>query len=124
MQGVTKAKYYGRRKKKYDKEFKLKVVEISFTRGNVKDVAEEYGIEAQQLSIWRHQYKNHKEVAFPGNENKKQTEEEKKVAKLERELRDMTMERDILKKAIIIFSKAIRRKSTAFDEVWISFDSC
>lgn len=96
-------------RKKYDKEFKLKVVEISFARGNVKDVAKEYEIEAQQLSMWRSQYKNHKDIAFPGNGNKKQTEEEKKMAQLERELRDMTMERDILKKAISIFSTSDKK---------------
>lgn len=40
---MIKFKFYGRRKK-YDKEFKLKVVEVSFARGKVKEVAEEYGI--------------------------------------------------------------------------------
>ena len=32
-------------RKKYDKEFKLTVVEVSFARGKVKEVAEEYGIQ-------------------------------------------------------------------------------
>jgi len=30
-----------KKEKKYGKEFKLKVVKVSFARGNVKDVAEE-----------------------------------------------------------------------------------
>jgi transposase-like protein len=34
-------------RKKYDKEYKMKVVEISFQRGNVKEVAQEYSIPAQ-----------------------------------------------------------------------------
>ena len=37
----------------YDKEFKFKVVEVSFARGRVKEVAEEYDIYPQMLSTWR-----------------------------------------------------------------------
>lgn len=92
-------------RKKYDKEYKLKVVEISIQRGNVKQVAEEYGISAQSLATWRSEFKKHKEIAFPGNGIKKQTDAEKEISALQRELADITMERDILKKAIGIFSK-------------------
>ena len=96
-------------RKKYDKEFKLKVVEVSFAKADVKNVAKEYGIEPQQLSTWRNQYKNHKEIAFPGNGVKKQTEEQKCLALLQKELREVTMERDILKKAIGIFSTSDKK---------------
>jgi transposase len=96
-------------RKKYDKEFKLSVVEISFARGKVKEVAEEYGIDAQMLSTWRSQYKNHKDIAFPGNGRKMQTEAEKELARLQKELADVRMERDILKKAISIFSSSDRK---------------
>ena len=89
-------------RKKYDKEFKLTVVELSLLRGKVKEVAEEYGIDPQMLSSWRSQYKNHKEIAFPGNGKKMQTEAEKELA-------DARMERDILKKAISIFSSSDRK---------------
>ncbi len=37
-------------RKKYDKEFKLTVVELSLLRDKVKEVAEEYGIDPQMLS--------------------------------------------------------------------------
>ena len=67
-------------RKKYDKEFKLTVVELSLLRGEVKEVAEEYGIDPQMLSSWRSQYKNHKEIAFPGNGKKMQTETEKEIS--------------------------------------------
>ncbi|MEJ6582558.1 MAG: transposase [Crocinitomicaceae bacterium] len=42
----------GEERKKYDKEFKLKVLEVSFTRSKVKEVAEEYGLDAQMLAKW------------------------------------------------------------------------
>ncbi len=63
-------------RKKYDKEFKLTVVEVSFARGKVKEVAEEYGIDPQMLATWRSKHKNYKEIAFPGNGKKMQTETE------------------------------------------------
>jgi len=96
-------------RKKYDKTFKIKAVELSFARNNVKVVAEELGISAQQLSIWRSQYRENKDIAFPGNGNLKQTEAEKELATIRRELRDVTMERDILKKAISIFSTSDKK---------------
>ena len=96
-------------RKKYDKEFKLTVVELSLLRGKVKEVAEEYGIDPQMLSSWRSQYKNHKEITFPGNGKKMQTEAEKEISRLQKELADARMERDILKKAISIFSSSDRK---------------
>ena len=96
-------------RKKYDKEFKLTVVELSLLRGKVKEVAEEYGIDPQILSSWRSQYKNHKEIAFPGNGKKMQTEAEKEISRLQKELADARMERDILKKAMSIFSSSDRK---------------
>ena len=96
-------------RKKYDKEFKLTVVEVSFARGKVKEVAEESGIDPQMLATWRLQYKNHKKIAFPGNGKKMQTETEKEISRLQRELADVRMERDILKKAISIFSSSDRK---------------
>jgi len=96
-------------RKKYDKEFKLTVVELSLLRGKVKEVAEEYGIDPPMLSSWRSQYKNHKEIAFPGNGKKMQTEAEKEISRLQKELADPRMERDILKKTISIFSSSDRK---------------
>lgn len=96
-------------RKKYDKEFKFTVVELSLLRGKVKEVAEEYGIDPQMLSSWRSQYKNHKEIASPGNGKKMQTEAEKEISRLQKELADARMERDILKKAISIFSSSDRK---------------
>jgi transposase len=61
------------------------------------------------LSLWRSQYKNHKEIAFPGNGKKMQIGAEKEISRLQKELADVRMERDILKKAISIFSSSDRK---------------
>jgi transposase len=96
-------------RKKYDKEFKLTVVEVSFARGKVKEVAEEYGIDPQMLATGRSHYKNHKKISFPGNGKKMQTETEKEISRLHRELAEVSMERNILKKAKSIFSSSDRK---------------
>nr|WP_291785930.1 hypothetical protein [Maribacter sp.] len=42
--------------------------------------------------------------SFPGKGNPKLTDEQKEIAELKKKLRDTEIERDILKKAIAIFS--------------------
>jgi len=96
-------------RKKYSREFKITAVELSIARGQVKEVAEELGISSQLLSSWKYQLKNDKEIAFPGNGNKKQTPQEKEIAALKKELADAKLERDILKKAVSIFSSSDRK---------------
>ncbi len=48
------------------------------------------------------------EGSFPGNGNLKLTAEQEKIHELEKKLKDAELERDILKKAIGIFSKSGR----------------
>ncbi len=97
------------KRKKYSREFKITAVELSIARGQVKEVAEELGIEPQLLSSWRYQLKSDKGIAFPGNGKKKQTPGEKENAALRKELADARLECDILKKAISIFSSSDRK---------------
>lgn len=98
-------------RKIYSKEFKQKAVELSAVRGNVHEIAQELGIRSSQLYRWRRELSASPSLAFSGNGKKQLTEEQKELALLKRELADVRMERDILKKAVSIFS--VRdRKST------------
>jgi transposase len=45
-------------------------------------------------------------LAFPGNGREALTSQEQKIRELEKKLKDAEMERDILKKAMAIFSRA------------------
>ncbi len=94
------------KRKKYDKDYKQKAVELSFARGNAKEIAEELEIEPELLYRWRREYQQYEKNSFPGKGKPKMTDQEREIARLERELRDAKMERDILKKAISIFSKS------------------
>jgi transposase len=101
-----------RTRKIYSKEFKQKAVELSNVRGNVQEIARELGINAEFIYRWRREFANNPSLAFSGNGNKQLTEEQKELARLKRELADVKMERDILKKAVSIFSVS-DRKSTS-----------
>jgi transposase len=96
-------------RKKYSREFKITAVELSLARGQVKEVAEELGIDSQLLSTWKYQFRNDKDIAFPGNGKKKRTPLEEENTMLRKELADAKLERDILKKAISIFSSSDRK---------------
>jgi len=91
-------------RKKYDKEFKQKAVELSYARGNAKEIADELGIDKGLLYRWRKELKKYEVNSFPGHGTPKMTDLEREVARLRKELRDAKMEREILKKAISIFS--------------------
>lgn len=93
-------------RKLFDRSFKLKAVELSYQRENIKELANELGIRVALLYRWRAEFASRPEASFPGNGKVSRTEEENEVARLKRELAEMRLERDILKKAIGIFSRS------------------
>ena len=97
-----------RERKIYDPAFKSKAVELSNERSNISKLARELGIKVTLLYKWRKEYNEFGEGSFPGKGNPKLTPEQEKIHQLEKKLKDMELERDILKKAIDIFSKSGR----------------
>jgi len=92
-------------KRMFDDSFKKMAVDLSFSRGSVKTVADELGINESLLSKWRQRntVSKHSGVDL--------TEEQKLIKKLQKELKEAQLERDILKKAVGIFSKGDGRYS-------------
>ena len=88
------------KKKRFDRDFKIAAVKM-VTEGGHKsaEVARSLGIHPTQLYSWKHKYSDQGEKAFPGKGHLTE------LAALRRKLRDVEMERDILKKAVGIFSK-------------------
>ena len=88
-------------KRYYDKQFKEEAIRLVLEGGwRLKDVAENLGINAQMLSKWKCQYERNGKEAFPGKGHLMKPDEE--LRQLRRQLNDVTMERDILKKAVAI----------------------
>ena len=95
-----------KKRRKYDREFKQMAVELSKHRDDIRALAEELEINPDLLYRWRREALESREASFPGQGNPKQTAEEKEIARLKKELRETQLERDILKKAVSIFSKS------------------
>jgi len=94
----------GDTKRKYTREFKLEAVRLSEDpEQTAAEVARALGISPKILYRWRQAFKADGQEAFPGHGKLPESEEE--VRRLRRELERVTQERDILKKAIAIFSR-------------------
>jgi len=93
-------------RRKYDSEFKRNAVRVSEEAGRtVPEVAENLGVGSALIYRWRRQERENSKLAFPGNGNMALTQEQKRIRELEKQLKDTAMERDILKKAMAIFSR-------------------
>ena len=97
-----------RKRKTYDPAFKRQAVELIKGRKNVSELARELGVHPQLLYKWRKEFDALGEGSFPGNGNLKLTPEQEKIHELEKKLRDVELEHNILKKAVAIFSKTDR----------------
>jgi len=99
-------------RKTYTKVEKLEIVSLSLEEGQkVKDLAARYGISENTLYNWRKLYAKHSTDAFSGKGHKTMSESERKIAELQKQLKESQLECEILKKAVGIFSKKDRRYS-------------
>ncbi|HOF35055.1 MAG TPA: transposase [Spirochaetota bacterium] len=90
-------------RKQYDKEFKINAVRLYEESGKLlREVEQELGVGTGCISHWRKELQDQGELSFPGNG--KLNEKDAEMARLKRELEIVKQERDILKKAVGIFS--------------------
>ena len=93
-----------RSNRKYTPEFKREAVALSQQANkSVRQVAQELGITEKLLSRWRSEQAHQGTEAFRGHGRRTTTEEE--LLRLRREVAELKMERDILKKAAVWFAK-------------------
>lgn len=86
----------------YSLEFKLKAVELSNQRGSLISVANELNVSSDNIKRWKKEFNQGK---LTGKTIPVKSKEEEELIRLRKELADVKMERDILKKAVGIFSK-------------------
>ena len=95
-------------RRRYPKEFKTEAVELMLSsEREPKELAEDLGIDANMLHRWKREYLTSKEHSFPGS-GKIGDPEARDFHELKKHLRDVEEERDILKKALAIFSRQTR----------------
>lgn len=79
--------------RKYDEEFKREAVRKVFDGQTVASVSRELGVSENQIHNWKKQVKTTNSA------------EENELIVLKKKLREVEMERDILKKAALIFGR-------------------
>jgi transposase len=90
--------------RKFTKEFKLEAVKMVLDHGHTQTaIARNLGINANSLSRWIQQFKVDQDQAFPGKGKLKA--DDQRVRDLEAQVKRLTMERDILKKAMAYFAE-------------------
>lgn len=94
----------GKERRYYDKEFKREAVRLVVEgKRRATEVARDLGIGISLLHRWKRQLEKNREGAFPGKG--KVSAEEEASRRLQKELEEVREERDILKKALAVFSR-------------------
>jgi transposase len=91
----------------YTREFKIEAVRLLETSGkSAPQLERELGIGAGCVSRWKREFAEEGENAFPGRG--RLTPDQERIHQLERENEILCQERDILRKAVAIFSHPSR----------------
>lgn len=92
------------KRRRFTREFKIETVKLATDGDNsVPQIAIDMGIHPNTLYRWVQQYSDKPQEAFPGTGH--MTSDAEMIRQLKRENERLKMERDILKKAMAIFSK-------------------
>jgi transposase len=92
------------RRRRYDAQFKLDAVRlIRESDRAISDIARDLGVRRELLYKWKRELEADPTSAFPGKGKLKPEQEQ--LRQLQQELKRVTEERDILKKALAFFSK-------------------
>ena len=95
------------RRKKYSKEFKLDAVSLvldqSYSRA---EAARSLGLNSNMLGRWVSEHQTDGGQSFRGNG--KLTPEQEEIRKLRSQVKNLKMEKEILKKATVFFAKEMK----------------
>ena len=91
-------------RRKFTREFKLEAVRLIKGRGvSYVQASQDLGVHVSQFRDWVKQFSDDPQHAFPGHGQMKP--EQAEIARLQREVTKLKVERDILKKAAAYFAK-------------------
>jgi transposase len=92
------------RRRRFSREFKVEAVRLVVSEGvAMAQAARDLGIHANVLRNWVREHRADPQHAFPGVGQQKP--EDAELTRLQREVAQLKMERDILKKAAAYFAK-------------------
>ena len=87
-----------KRRRRYDAEFKKNALDLIGDGRSVRSVAHSLGISEGVLHKWKQQAKEKSQMG--------ENEDNEEIIRLKKELQEVKRERDILKKALSIFSRS------------------
>jgi len=91
-------------RKSYSKQFKIDAVKLITEQGyKISEAAQNLGINPYVLRRWKNQFETDRNQAFPGKGH--MTPEKEELHRLRKEVQQLRMEREILKKATAFFAK-------------------
>lgn len=91
-------------KRNYEQEFKTTIIELLNSGKSPKDLSKEYGASLASINRWKKELSTD-QLSKSASDS---VVTNSKIKALEKELKDVKLERDILKKAVSIFSKSDR----------------
>ena len=95
------------RRKKYSKEFKLDAVSLVLDQGYSRaEAARSLGLNSNMLGRWVLEKRYDDGQAFRGNG--KLTPEQEEIRQLRSQVKNLKMEKEILKKATVFFAKEMK----------------
>jgi len=100
-----------RTRRSFDKEFKRMVVELHKNGKSSNELEKELDIPSDMIRRWSRAYNANGDQSFSGNGKQILSPEQKEIIELKKALKDAQIERDILKKAVSVFSKGNNKYS-------------
>ena len=100
------------RRKTYTREFKVEVLHLAEnTEKPIAHLEQDLGLSVGTIHHWRRQVVVDGEAAFPGSG--RMTGQAELIRRLKREIEVLREERDILKKAMIVFARGEQRSTSS-----------
>jgi transposase-like protein len=73
----------GKRRKKYSPQFKFMVVMETFQRDSVAQVARQYDVHPNQVTMWRREFQTNGATVFDSGTSKREEQYRKRITQLE-----------------------------------------
>jgi transposase len=100
-----------RSRRTFDKAFKVMVVELHKSGKSSNEIGRDLSISGDMVRRWSREHASSGEGSFSGNGKPVLTSEQREINDLKKALKEAQIERDILKKAVSIFSKSDNKYS-------------
>jgi transposase len=99
------------KRRRFSKEFKIKVVHAHLAGRSVAEITREFDIHQNLVYKWTQEYQGNPTTAFRGSSDDDAAQaNEQRIAELERSLGRMTLENEFLKKALSHAKSILARK--------------